>query len=206
LPFRRFTDLQQLDDIRGVGAGTLQDLVYSFGTTAAAYFKREMYASGTIYETNWPLEYFRYELPDAAAFNALANDVTALRTFVIDKVQTESTAKGLPSSATNQMVQELQSAYPDYYSNGSYEAAYALALWFYRFDADNWFSWARIQEQTTAYFDYHMGGNPWQMDLYLFKGFVNRGLVPPGISAKDLPIVVNRAEQSVTFWISALYD
>ncbi len=206
LPWQRFTTFQQLDDIRGVGTGTIQDLVYSFGTTADEAFKQAMYSTGTIYPVNWPLEYFRYEIADQAAFNALATNEQNLRTFIVDKVSTESQNNNVQAASIAAMTGEVTSAYIDSFSNSTPEAGYAFALWFYRFDADNWFSWERIQERTLAYFDYHQGGATWQMDFYLFKGFVNRGIVPPGISAKDLPVTVNWAEQTVSFWISALYD
>ena len=44
------------------------------------------------------------------------------------------------------------------------------------------------------------------MDLHFFKGFRNRGIISPGISPADLPVVINWAEQTITFWVSALYD
>ena len=56
LPNRRFTDFDQIDQIKGVGPGTIQDLVYSFGTSADEAFRKAMYERGTIYEENWPLE------------------------------------------------------------------------------------------------------------------------------------------------------
>lgn len=205
-PNRRFTDFEQIDAIRGVGPNTVQDLVYSFGQSADEAFKTAMYNSGTIYQNNWPLEYFRFEFTDETSFTTLAQDAGQLRQFIITKLTEVSLERQVNTADTQLMQTELANAYMDHYTNNTPEAAYAFALWFYKFDADNWFSWEDIQQQTIGYFDYNMNSYPWMMDLYFFKGFTNRGIINPGISAKDLPVVVNWAEQTVSFWISELYD
>lgn len=206
LPRRRFTDLEQIDQIRGVGPGTLKDLVYSLGISADEAFRKAMYKSGTIYEENWPLEFFRFTVDDKQAFSTIAQDREKLRQFLLEKVKVISQQRSVAPKANDDMLAELQNAYIDQYSNSSPTAGYALALWFYEFDADNWFSWEQIQKQTIGYFDHNANTYPWFMDLYFFKGFRNRGIINPGISPEDLPVVVNWAEQSITFWISALYD
>lgn len=206
LPKRRFSDFEQLDSIRGVGEGTIKDLVHSFGHSADEVFKREMYRTNTIYKENWPLEYFRFPIEDKHEFNALANDSESLRSFVIEKLNQVSEPRKVSNENRDLMTQEISNAYVDRYTNSTGEAAYAFALWFYRFDADNWFSWERIVERTTGYFDHNASNYPWMMDFYLFKGFENRGIIDSGISSKDLPVNVNWSEQTVSFWISELYD
>lgn len=206
LPRRRFNSLAEIDQISGVGPGTIKDLVYSFGVSAAEGFRKSMYDSGTIYEENWPLEFFRFTLEDQKLFSAIAQDQEKLRQFVLEKFTAVCADRSVEAKAAETMTGELRSAYIDQYSNSTPAAGYALALWFYEFDADNWFSWERIQAQTNSYFSHNANTYPWFMDLYFFKGFRNRGVIPPGISPEDLPVVVNWAEQSITFWMSALYD
>lgn len=206
LPRRRFADLAEIDAIRGVGPGTIKDLVYSLGRSADQTFKQSMYDSGTIYAENWPLEYFRYTFDDQSEFSALAQDNARLRTFVRDKVAEVCGEKNVPNAQRDEMLADVDNAYIDDYSNSTQVAAFALALWFYEFDADNWFSWEGIQAQTESYFNHNASAYPWFMDLHMFRGFVNRGIVPSGICPPDLPVVANWAEQSISFWISALYD
>lgn len=206
LPKRRFTDFQQIDSIRGVGEGTIKDLVYSFGITADEVFKKAMYETGTIYKENWPLTYFRFPIEDKEEFSSIVSDKENLREFILQKVENECNNSEITEENKLKMINDLKVAYIDKYSNSTQAAALAFALWFYEFDADNWFSWERIQEQTQKYFDHNANTYPWFMDFYFFKGFVNRGIVQPGICPEDLPVNVNWAEQSITFWISALYD
>ena len=205
-PFRRFMEFSQLDDIKGVGEGTLKDLVYSFGTSAAAAFRNRMYDDSVIYEANWPLEYFRYEFDDSEAFNELAHDKEAFRSWVAERIAEISTEREVDVEKRDLMVADINNAYIDTYHNTIPAPGYALALWFYEFDADNWFSWERIQEACIFYFDYYSGSHPWDMELRFFKGFTNRGIIQPGISAEDLPVVVNWPEQAITIWFSELYD
>lgn len=203
---RRFTDFEEIDHIRGIGTGTIKDLVFSFGKSADEVFKKSMYDSGTIYQDNWPLEYFRFEIEDKNSFLSIVQNNDNLRQFIIEKVGEVSAERNVNPSKSDAMIADISNAYMDDYSNSSPTAAYALALWFYKFDADNWFSWERIQEQTIQYFDYNSNTYPWFMNLHLFKGFTNRGIISPGLSSKDLPVIVNWAEQTITFWVSALYD
>ncbi len=205
LPFQRFTEFSQLDDIRGVGNGTVQDLIYTFGTPAAEAFRNSMYEEGVIYRENWPLEYFRTTFDDLESFNKLVSNEETFREWVAKRVGAISKERDLSAGAKDQMVADIEKAYIDTYFNSTPVAGYALALWFYEFDADNWFSWERIQEVTINYFGYHRL-YPWEMELRFFRGFENRGIIPPGITPSDLPVVVNWPEQAITLWFSALYD
>lgn len=205
LRWRRFREFEELDAVPGVGAGTIKDLVFSFGTTAAQAFQDRMYDDNIIYEENWALEYFQTTFDDQEAFNELVNDEAAFRAWVVEKIVQIATDKSLSEEQTMEMVRLLSSTYIDTYSNSTPAAGYALALWFYEFDADNWFTWETIQQPTGAYFSHH-DGYPWEMELRLFKGFEQRGIIRPGITPEDLPVVVNWPEQAITIWVSALYD
>ena len=206
LPRRRFTEFAQLETIRGVGEGTVKDLVYSFGVPAAEAFRESMYANQVIYRENWALDFFRSRIDDAKTFNDIVHDETAFRQWIIARIEAICRERKVDDKDCQTMVDQLKGAYIDTYNNSIPAPGYALALWFYEFDADNWFSWERIQEQTLSYFDYHMDGYPWEMELRFLKGFVQRGIITPGITPEDLPVVVNWPEQTITIWFSALYD
>ena len=206
LPRRRFTDLEQIDQIKDIGPGTLQDLVYSFGKSADEAFVQSMYGQGTIYQENWPLEYFRYSLEDEEALGQLAFNKDNLRRFVSEKVREVALERQASEGQIEEMGTDIAHAHIDSYSNSSPIAGYALALWFYHFDADNWFSWETIQEQTIRYFDHNSRSYPSEMELFLLRSFTNRGIIQPGIAPDALPVVLNWAELTCTFWISALYD
>jgi hypothetical protein len=120
----------------------------------------------------------------------------AVRAAMETAGHTEEKAQRLTSS--------IQTAYVDAYHNSTEEAAYAFALWFYRFDADNWFSFNRMFEQTAAFFGYH--NTPFSnLELRLFKGFDNHVFLNL-ITASDLPVTVNDAERRITIRVVGLAD
>lgn len=206
LPRRRFTDFQQLDDIRGVGAGTLKDLFYSFNNPAAAAFRDYMYDNNVIYRENWPLEFDRSIIDDQEAFDELVFNEDAFRAWVVNRMEQLVAEHNVSEDRSKTMLDNLRSTYIDSYNNGIPAAGYAFALWFYEFDADNWFSWERIQAATATYFDFHMGSRESEMELRFFKGFHLLGIIEPGITPEDLPVVINWQERAITIWFSALYD
>lgn len=205
LPRRRFTDIDQLDSIRGVGKGTFKDFVYSLGAPAATAFRDFMYDNYIIYE-NWALEGFRIPFGELKEFNSIVQDEKRFRAWVAEQITTICKEKDISDEWCDQMTASVSSAYIDDYHNSTPAAAYALALWFYEFDADNWFSWERIQQACDYYFNYHMSSFPWEMELRFFKGFEQKGIINSGITPPDLPVVINWPERCVTLWVSALYD
>lgn len=205
LRWRRFREFKEFDAIPGVGEGTIRDLVYSFGTSAAQAFQDRMYDDSIIFEENWTLEYFQTTFDEQETFNELVNDEEAFRQWIVEKVGAIGQERGADKQQIDEMTQQLSTAYMDTYFNTIPAAGYALALWFYEFDADNWFSWERIQEPTGAYFSHH-DGYPWEMELKFFKGFTQQGIIRPGITPEDLPVVINWPERAITIWFSALYD
>lgn len=206
LPRRRFTEFKQLDDIRGVGPGTIKDLVYTFNIPAAQAFRDSMYDNFTIYPENWPLEYDRTVIDDLETFEELMFNEDKFRAWVVARMEQLVEIHAVESSRAESMLNNLRTTYIDSYHNGIPAAGYAFALWFYEFDADNWFSWEVIQSRTLPYFEYHMDSREWEMELRFFKGFQLLGIIDPGITPDDLPVVINWQERAITLWFSALYD
>jgi len=203
LPARRFRTIDQLMEIKGLGKDKLKDLVHSLGTSAAEFFKTGLYENGIIYKENWPVEYFSFPIKDKKTFQTIANNDGELRAFVSSSISKISRSKRVKSAAHEAMVEQVESAYIDSYQNGTEEALIAMALWFYRFDADNWFSFDQMLMATRGYFDYH-SVPVWEMNLKFFKGFEHRIL--NGSTPKDLPVVVNHPEKTITIWTAALND
>lgn len=103
------------------------------------------------------------------------------------------------------MVSVLFLVYIDIYFNSMFVVGYVLVLWFYEFGVDNWFSWERIQELIIVYFLYY-DGYFWEMELKLFKGFNQLGIICFGIMFEDLLVVVNWLEKVIILWFFVLYD
>lgn len=210
--FNRFANLEQLDAIQGFGEGTWKDLVYTFGRTAAEAFRDNLYANSIIYEANWPVWIFDFPIESKDEFRRITDDETTYREFIGDKLteitQEVETEESLAATA----IGDINQAYLERFDDPTMSAL-TFAIWFYRLDPGNWFSFDRMNEQTSAYFEYYYPRYSfqerrydWNMELLAFKGIPGTIIKPAGIAAPDLMTVINHPEQSITIWMSTLYD
>jgi hypothetical protein len=98
----------------------------------------------------------------------------------------------------------LEPAYPEVFED-AHLGSFAFGLWFYRIDADNWFSFETVRKAAEAYLNTYDGYEN-RMELRLYKGFDNRDVLARPITPPDLPVVISYAEQSITLWRISLAD
>jgi hypothetical protein len=204
LPSRQFSTLAQIDGITGVGDDKIGDLLHTFGQPASLVFEQALFSEGILF-SNWTLLRYEWEADSAEALQLLRTDESAFRN-VVQQLTTRAIMelKGVSEEEATSLSAPLQTAYIDTYTNSTAEASYALALWFYRVDADNWFEHEEILDLSGRYFDYHY--NPYGLtSLHLFKGFDNQALLNL-IVPRDLAVTVNDTEQVVTLWVLGLAD
>ncbi len=204
LPSSRFDSIEQIDAIHGVGPDKMEDLMYTFGRPASEAFESNLFEKGLLYE-NWTVIRYEYTSETDEAHRALIDDPTAFRNAVHQlATRAAMETQGYGSDEAERITGSVLTHYMDTYTNSTPEAALAFALWFFRVDADNWFSFNRMLTETTWFFDYH-SGNYSPIELRLFKGFNNNALLNL-ITPKDLAITVNDAERVITLWVVGLAD
>ena len=205
LPGRRYSNLKQLRDVRGLGADKFKTILQSFNLPSALLFVNSLYEKKILSKNNWTLQPHTLFFEEREEYQEHAHDPCRLKAKVQDLLATLA-QKHECSAAESRLVHHLiENAFPDAYTNSTDEAALALALWFYQFDADNWFSQERIREECQTYFSLYRGSHPWRMDLYLLKPF-DHSLLLQGLAPKALPVVCTEAELSITIWLSGLRD
>lgn len=211
-PFNRFDTLEQLDAIQGFGEGTWKDLVYTFGRTAAEAFRDSLYVNHIIYKENWPTWVFEFPIEDEEKFDELTWNDEAYRNFIAEKLTAIAENEEVSESLSTQAIEGVKMAHIDRFEDQTL-ASLSFAIWFYRFDPGNWFSFERMHEQTTAYFQYYDAKYPFQsynynslLTLVAFNGVPGNIINPTGITTDDLMTVLNYNERSVTIWMSTLYD
>lgn len=210
--FNRFDTLEQLDAIAGFGEGTWKDLAYTFGRTAAEAFRDNLYGNSLIFRGNWPVWIFEYPVEDEDQFEELAGKETAYRAFIAAKLEEIAQQEEVEESLAESAISGLREAYIERFEDPTLSAV-TFAGWFYRMDPGNWFSFDRMVEQTSAYFDYHVPKYSFQqmnyntlLEFVAFKGIPGTIIQPAGIAAPDLITIVNYPERSITIWMSTLYD
>lgn len=204
LPGRRFTEIAQIDAIPGVGPDKMDDLEFTFGTPAAEALERSLFDTGLLLE-NWTLLRYEWQLETQEEYRAIVDDAEQFRETVLRlAVRAAMETNGFTDEEALRACASIRTAYVDAYTNSTEEASIAFALWFYRFDADNWFTFDEMQALMADYFAYHA----WpfaNMELRLFKGFDNHAFFSL-ITSTDLAVTVNDAEQVITLWVVGLAD
>lgn len=205
LPSKRYTNLKQLRDVRGLGADKFKTILEVFNLPSALLFVNGLYEKGILSQNNWTLQPYTIFFEEKDAFLEKTRTPCLLKTQVQKMLSGMAQKRELPNAERRLLHHLIEHAYPDAYDNQTEDAALALALWFYQFDADNWFSFERIREECQNYFRLYQGSHPWRMDLYLLKPF-DHSLLMNGLAPKSLPVVCVEAELSVTIWLSGLRD
>ena len=199
LPGWRFTELTQLNGIKGLGQDKLDDLVDTFNLSSAEHLLYVIESEQILYE-NFPFSFHAITFDDEASFEAHTKDEASLRKTVIDNIEFLASKDPLDPKDLAAAKDQIGNAYIEKIYT-AYLAGYAWAVWFYGFDADNWFAFDTMRLPLSDYLD-ESGEDP---ALYLFKGF-NNGLIVQGISVLDLPVVVNPNELTVYLWTAELFD
>ncbi len=202
LRFRRFRELSEVEAIPGLGKDKINDIIENVCLPAALAFRNSMY-DGVIFE-NWELDYQSYHFLDEDEFLATVESTSNLVDFVAEKVEQMSLEQFNNPTAAELAGQILKQSFYDHYDDGHY-GSFAFAFWLYQFDADNWFSYDRVRQETEQYLSYYTGYQD-RLEFYLFKEFENNGVLTSAITQTGLPVVVNYAERVITIWVSQLFD
>jgi hypothetical protein len=202
LPQRRFQQLAELDQVPGVGADKLRDLIYSFSQPADQAFVKDMF--GEVLLSNFELKADTVHISDERHFLETVDQPARFTELVGLRVQALCEQRFDQPRACALAVKLLQHAHLEAYASGNV-GAYALALWFFRFDEDNWFSFEKVHAACNRYLN-HLRYQGDRLELRFFKGFDNRDILARSITVPDLPVVVNYAEQKITLWSGQLND
>lgn len=211
---QRFDNLDQLDAISGFGVGTWKDLAYTFGRTAAAAFRHNLYANHIIYQANWPVWFFEFPIEDEKQFEELTFNDTVYRSIVSEKLEEIIQQEEVEESLAELAITGVKEAYLERFQDPTLSAV-TFDTWFYRLDPGNWFSFDQMLAQTSAYIEYYdkkytfqdiPSGDEMMLELVAFKGVPGNIMKPAGIAANDLITILNYPERNITIWMSTLYD
>lgn len=204
LPSGRFSSPQELQSIQELDTAALEALENHYADSSATAFERALFENKVLLD-NWTVLHHDWQVDTDEEFRRTVDDEPAFREVVRElAIRAAMETAGVPLKVAALQVEPLRHRYIDAYTNNTEEAALALALWFYRVDADNWFSFDRMLEQTRAYFSYH-APPVWEMELRLFKGIDNR-LFLKMLVPSDIAVVVDYSERVVSLWIVGLSD
>lgn len=199
LPRRRFINVEQLLEVKGLGQDKLNDLQYSFSTSADNFFKEVLFAE--VLQDNWVVAPQSIEYETETDFLSVVQSGESFRrTAAMLYVQTLA---HLDEAAKRQLEMRIHQAHQENYLDG-HLGSFQFAFWWYLFDYDNWFSHEMIQSVCERYLDYHGFGDR-TMELRILR---LNGYTPVTEFQQDLiiPVVVNYVERRITIWEVQLND
>ncbi|NJO03197.1 MAG: helix-hairpin-helix domain-containing protein [Bacteroidia bacterium] len=202
LESQRFEDPSQLGAIPGLGQDKLDELIQMISQPADAAFADAMRQQ--VLHANFELWFYPVQFNSEEQFLTTAQNPSLFTELIaqeVTRISLEKSGNELISYLVGDLVKR---SYLEIIGHDS-AAPYAFALWFYKFDADNWFSFNQVLEQTDRYLS-GFGYESDRRELRFFKGFSSRGVLASAVSVEDLPVVVNYEEMSITLWIGQLND
>jgi hypothetical protein len=203
LPDHRFSSTDQLLAVSGFGEDKFLDLCKYLWIPAAKQFHDAMFEH-VLSHDNWDLTYHTYTFDSHESFLDIATNESNFTEWVSERVEEISFDKYGNSQAAYLASLLIPKCYLELFDDSLY-GSLALAFWFYQFDADNWFRFEEVHQQTETYLATYP---TWEdrLELRLFKGFENVGVLVTGVAQNDLPVVVNFAEEVITIWTGQLND
>ena len=199
---RRFSSLDQLEEVEGFGQDKLNDLVFSLSSSAEEQFVKSLF-NGILLD-NWTVRFYDEQFEDRDAFLHIAKNESALVEWLVRRLFTATLEKNDNRITANLAGELIRNRFMETHEE-SYIASYAWALWFYQIDPGNWFSFDRIRLVIDTFLSSYYGISE-NIELRLFKGYDDRGALTSGITSSDLPVTVNHAEQRIAFWTAELFD
>lgn len=125
-------------------------------------------------------------------------DLSLLREMVAAAVAAACEVQQIADSVCRGVTADLRSEDVEVLSGTG--AAKMLAEWFYSVDHDNWFSWDDIFAPSEAYL------SAASRHLFVFRSFNPDGFFTTALAPVGLPVVLDTRENTLTLWVTELFD
>lgn len=201
LPNKVFSRLDEVLSVKGIGEDKVLDIVEFMFLPVEEKFRQELFAN--VLAENWKVDYWRYGL-DPEKFTSLERDEAQLKSFVaqmVSEIVSQKTSNEVIASLAKSL---LERSFADRVEGGIAEVTFAS--WWYRFDEDNWFSFARISALISSFINCFGRQSGAYIDVVFFRGFQNTGTVAGGISPDDLVVTLNPTDSTISIWGITLLD
>ncbi len=146
-----------------------------------------------ILHSNFKLSFQELEFDSPAEFKKIASDQNYLKKYLNNKLFDLQISKDKS---------KIDSYYIERYESG-FLGSLALALWFMKFDEDNWFSFQQVHTETEKF----MGDKIYneRIELVLLKGLESDS-EEASITVDEIPVTLNYSSGVICIWQGKLYD
>ncbi len=194
---RRFSSVEDVLAVPGLGEDKLQDLLHSFALTADDAFVKALF--NELIQDNWELFPLAIDYPSEESFRQVVDQAESFRRAVAP-VYAERFSYYSREAQRELQMRVHRSHQENYFE--AHLASFPFAFWWYQFDQDNWFSFERIRGFCEDYLNYH-GNEAMQFRMIHLGSFES---IEDFRRSHVIPVVVNYAEFRVTIWDAQLND
>ncbi len=202
LPRRRFTNLQELANIKGFGQDKLNELMAQFNISSAEKFRAGLYEKKILFD-NFKVRFHTISFDTEEAFLAVVQDEERLRAAVAASLNELATPDVSPA-ALQVAKDQTTAAYVERFQESNI-ASYAFALWFYHFDQDNWFAYEKMRMEIEPFL-LEAFNRKNKTNFALLKGVNNKNINLGGVTVTDLPLVLSLTEKAIFVFTAQLFD
>lgn len=202
-PGKRFESLDTLREAEGFGVEEMELLSEAVQQSSAEALRQRLYNNQVLYD-NFDLRYLAIDLgPDPIEHLNTLELERALRNIISRSIPQLADSDALSADLRTAAIQVRRNYFEPF--DSAHLASYGMALWFYHFDEDNWFSFENIRKEIEWMFNtyFQFQNTP---PLFLIKGFEQKLLGTDGITVIDLPVTLNIREQKLYVWRGQLFD
>jgi hypothetical protein len=168
----------------------------AFESQAAVDYQRVLTAD--VLPENYTVQHYSFVFPNSDDFQFLLSSFRDFKGFVAAKVLDVCLQQGRSRRRCEAAAGNLLNSYVEV-SEGSV-ASITFASWLYRLDGDNWFDYDSAQKVTLPYVASD------ERKLLLVKGWRPDKVLVSKLTERDLPVVADLKEKTLTIWTNELDD
>jgi hypothetical protein len=167
-----------------------------FPSASAELFKKKI--SAEVLHSNYTLRSYSYLFTDGDELPEVLSSTNKLRGFLAERVYNYCLLHSQVPGHCENGSEALRNAQVTQFDEQG--APTGLAGWIYDLDGDNWFGFDDVLAQTATYL------KSGRREFRLLRGFDPDGVLSEGLLQKDLPMVVDYDERTITVWTLRLED
>jgi hypothetical protein len=179
-----------------VASLTAASTAVSFESESAVNYQRVL--TGEVLPESYTVQHYSFVFTNSDELQLLMSSFRDFKGFIGAKVLDLCLVQARSRKRCEAAAGNLLNAYVEV-SEGDV-ASIVMASWLYRLDGDNWFDYDAARQATVPYL------NEPNRKLYVIKGWRPDKVLVDKLTERDLPVVIDWNEKSLTIWTNQLDD
>ncbi|MCK5682605.1 hypothetical protein KAJ27_00730 [bacterium] len=146
-----------------------------------------------VLHSNFNFTFMKLKILEKSKFKKISSDKKCFRNYLIDKLNDLNISKN---------ASKIDNCFIEVYDSG-FLGSLAFALWFMKFDEDNWFSFQQVLTETEKFLADKTYDD--RIELFLLKG-LKSDCDNSAITVEEIPVTLNHSTGLICIWQGKLFD